>query len=330
MSNVRFILDNTAVDSATLSTASAAIDASYPVENIQRISRSKPIRSVEAANTLDIKGTLSSTVDVSALVLARHNFTQYITYQLFLYSDTNWSNAVSNYTAVEYNVSSADASVSGLYQWGEFSWGSITWGADKPNVDNRQFYDIVLWLDNIHTIQSYIIRLNITDGIPIDAFYCDEATITCDDTDITCDMLGYGSSGAPAGDSGIPYYEIGRVYLGEYLEPAYNLSLGHSISWDENTTQYRPSSGTLRSDTTTSNKRFEFDLKTIPETDRDNLHRSLIDKGLRDDFYVSIFPDDDSNDKEVDYSSMVKFTKVPKYTNFINEYYKSKFVMEEI
>ena len=334
---IRFILDNDAIDNATLSSSPTA-DTSYPVDNLKLISRSKPMRSVDAESQFDIKGTLTEDQIISSLVLARHNFSSTITYTLNLYSDASWTTPIANYTPEDILVTADQASISGLYEWGEFAWGTITWGSDKPDLDNRNFYDIVLWLDQPHTIRSFMIRLNVYGGAIVNPFYCDESTILCDGSvvgnpsiTITCDMLGFGGgTGDPGATSGIPYYEVGKVFLGPYIEPLYNLSPGHTISWEENTTQYRPSSGTLKADLVTSNKAFEFSLVTIPESDRVALHKQLVNKGLSEDFYISMFPNNASNAKEVDYSGIVKLTKMPKYTNYINSYYKSNFVMEEV
>ena len=183
MPNIRFILDNDAIDSATLSAGgTGAIDTEYPLDNIKRTSRSKPMISVDAesATTVDIKGTMTAEHEVQALVLARHNFSETITYQLFLYSDESWGTPVANYTPVEYTVTSDQAAISGLYEWGEFAWGTINWGADKPDLDNRQFYDIALWLDQSYTIKSFTITISVLSGAIINPFYCDEETILCD------------------------------------------------------------------------------------------------------------------------------------------------------
>ena len=334
---IRFILDNDAVDNAELDT-NVSEDPNYLVNNLKKISRSKPLRSVDADANFDITGTMDIGQEVQALVIARHNFSAAITYQLFLYSDDNFSTPVADYTPVEYPVTADQASTSGLYEWGEFAWGTIAWGADKPDLDNRKFYDIVLWLSQPYTIKSFMLRLNLNSGAIINPFYCDEEKILCDGsvTDnptypmITCDMVSFGGGTGPAAESGMPYYEVGRLYLGPYLEPTYNLSSGHGISWSENTTQYRTTSGTLRSDIATTNKAFQFSLVTIPESDRIDLHKQLITKGLSEDFYISMFPGDTSTTKEIDYSGMVKLTKMPKYTNYISGYYKSNFVMEEV
>ena len=334
---IRFILDNDAVDNAELDT-NVSEDPDYLVDNLKKISRSKPLRSLTADANFDIKGTLTDEQVVQALVIARHNFSNAITYTLSLYSDDNFSTPVADYTPVEYPVTADQASTSGLYEWGEFAWGTISWGADKPDLDNRKFYDIVLWLSQEYTIKSFMLRLNLNGGAIVNPFYCDEVSILCDGSvvgnlsypTITCDMVGFGGGTGPAAESGMPYYEVCRLYLGPYLEPAYNLSAGHGVSWSENTTQYRTTSGTLRSDIVTTNKAFQFSLVTIPESDRVVLHKQLITKGLSEDFYISMFPEDTNSTKEIDYSGMVKLTKMPKYTNYINSYYKSNFVMEEV
>ena len=55
-----------------------------------------------------------------------------------------------------------------------------------------------------------------------------------------------------------------------------------------------------------------------------------IRQAQRKNLYISIFPENSSSTKEIDYSTMVKLTKVPKYTNFIAGFNKSSFTMEEI
>jgi hypothetical protein len=330
---IRFILDNAVDDSAL--TASGNVDADYPVDNIKKIARTKYVRSTAADVEFIMYGTLTTAVSVSAMVLAKHNFSNSITYQLKLYDAADQGGTKVHDTGL-INVSTIEAA-SALYQWGGFLWGNSPWGGDAKTADNRQFYDLVWWgAATYENVLSYSIHLNVAEGGTYNPFYCNDITIDCDgvygDGDIiTCNMstLDSGGTGVPV-EPGIAYFEVGRVYLGEYLEPSYNISLNHAITWTENTMQYRPSSGTLRSDLVTSNRRFEFELKTIPEEDKTPLHNELISKGLRDDFYVSMFPEDDSEDKIIDYSGAVKFTKVPQYTEFINSYYKSKYIMEEI
>ena len=334
---IRFILEN-AVDVSTLD-APQYLDPAYPVDNVKKISRTRSVRSTDATIEFIINGDLSSTVDISAMVLARHNFSNTITYRLELFSAVGQSGSL--YDTGYVDVTDEEAATS-LYQWGGFPWGSVPWGADEKDTDKRQFYDIVWWKTDgaVPNVLSYSIKFLVEGASPTgNPFYCNDISIYTDgvyDNNgtpavITCNMttLDAGGTGQPV-EPGISYFEVGRIYLGEYIEPSFNISLNHAIAWPENTSQYRANSGTLRSDQVTSNRSFEFDLKTIPEIDKEPLHKKLIAKGLRDDFYLSMFPEDTSGDKTIDYSGLVKFTRVPKYTEFINGYYKSKYLMEEI
>lgn len=124
--------------------------------------------------------------------------------------------------------------------------------------------------------------------------------------------------------------ELGRVFIGDYIEPVYNLELNHNISWVEETKQYRSEEGTLRSDFGMPIRKFEFDLGVINELDRVKLSNNFRNIGLRDDFYINMFPNDPDQTKEIDYSAIVKLTKVPKYSGFAPRYYKSKIIMEEV
>lgn len=263
---------------------------------------------------------------VSAMVLGRHNFSADVTYRLELFSDNNWITPLPGYTPVTYTVSPEEAATD-LWEWGEFNWGTVHWGGDKLNT-NKQFFNIVLWLDKVYTgvRSAKIILAPVLNAGTL--FFCDDYSIFCDNSSIYCDDLGYGAGGS--GASNLPYYEIGRIFLGKYIEPKYNISYGHSIQWKENTQQYRPSSGTLHSDIVTANKEMSFDLNTIPEVERNTIHKQLINLGLSKDFFISLFPEDTKNTKRIDYSAIVKFTKVPKYTEFHCDYYKSNYIVEEV
>lgn len=77
-------------------------------------------------------------------------------------------------------------------------------------------------------------------------------------------------------------------------------------------------------------KKFEFDIKTISEADRIILQHAFTNVGMRKDFYVSSFPESCSVDKQEDYSAIVKLTKTPKVTEFQHNWYRSKYIMEEV
>ena len=129
-----------------------------------------------------------------------------------------------------------------------------------------------------------------------------------------------------------PYDEIdiGRLIIGDYIEPAYGLSKNFTISLVEDTKQYRTAGGSLRSDINLPIKKFSFDIGVMSEADRIIMQSNLRSVGKRTDFYISLFPEEGDINKERDYSGIVKLTKIPSYTEFVLNYYKSKYEMEEV
>jgi len=183
---------------------------------------------------------------------------------------------------------------SSLWEWGSFLWGVEAWGADKSLEEFTPPANIVEWIE----VPQTGIR-----GFKIDLFKAGSAAT---------------------------YYEIGRLIIGNFIHPTYNIGYGHSLTWEETTKQYRTDAGSLRSDISIPYRKFEFSLGTITETDRVLLQHEFRNVGLRKDLFVSLFPSDTSLDKKTDYSGIVKLTKIPKFTEFAENYYKSKYIMEEV
>lgn len=337
---IRFVLENVS-DAATL-TSTPVISEPNVIDNVKKLGRNRFVRTEDTDTDFTIYGNMENgeARDISALVIARHNFSVNIVYQINLYDgtwDENHNQSGNNlYNSGQIQVSQKDAATA-LYMWGFFDWGAVPWEGDEKAFDNREWYDLVWWADKeglangvVSGVKSFSIEF--TPIIIGGAIYCNDYSIYCNYDDPANQL--YCSSSSFESDAnvepGIPYYEIGRIYLGIFEEPSYTISPNHTISWVEKTQQYRPSSGTLRSDYTTTNRQFEFSLNTIPEADRIDLHKKLIEKGKRKDFYISMFYDDALWDKDIDYSGLVKFTKEPKYIEYINGYYKAKFTMEEV
>ena len=86
----------------------------------------------------------------------------------------------------------------------------------------------------------------------------------------------------------------------------------------------------MRSDGLSPYRKIDFSLKTISEADRPDLQTGFRTVGLRRDFYMSLFSDDNSLDKQEDYNGIMKLTKIPKFTEFNYNYYTSKYTMEEV
>lgn len=130
--------------------------------------------------------------------------------------------------------------------------------------------------------------------------------------------------------SGMSYVDVGRLFVGDFLEPTYNLSYGHNMSYAEKTKQFRTASGTLRSDMALPYKKFDFSLNTINEADRILMMEAFADVGKRNDFFVSAFPDAAGDEKTRDYSAIMKLNKIPRFTEFQSSWYKAKYSMEEV
>ena len=133
----------------------------------------------------------------------------------------------------------------------------------------------------------------------------------------------------PASDF-MAYFQIGRLFLGNSISIAIGASFGHNIYWNENSSQYRTEAGTLRSDIVTPNKVIEFSLNTIYESERSALQRALAITGKQKDFFISLFPESCDPNFQIDYSGIVKMTKIPRYTEFAPSLYSAKYTVEEI
>ena len=118
--------------------------------------------------------------------------------------------------------------------------------------------------------------------------------------------------------------------MGEAIDMSIGVSFGHNLYWSENSNQYRTEAGTLRTDIYIPNKIIEFSLGTIYERERSNIQRTLSSIGKRKEFFISLFPQDCIPSRELDYSGIVKMTKVPKYPEFAPNLYSAKYIVEEI
>lgn len=124
--------------------------------------------------------------------------------------------------------------------------------------------------------------------------------------------------------------EIGRLFIGDYISTVYNVTFNHTIEWKETAKQYRTISSTLRSDISIPVRKLAFSLELINDEDRTELQAGLRYVGLRKDFYIDLFPADTSPDKQRDYSGIMKLTGEPVMSEYANDFYRSKYVMEEV
>ena len=184
---------------------------------------------------------------------------------------------------------------SDVIPWGAFTWGSVVWVADTLSEEFAPSANFVYWVPEVDQINTQeVLKVDIQISFP--------------------DFI----------------IEIGRLIVGEYIQPTYTISYGHGLSWQENTKQFRKAGNTLRSNVALPSRKLEFSLNTINEEDRAVLQYGLRNVGLRRDLFISLFPTDIDLNKTKDYSGIVKLTKIPSMIEHTSLYYKSKYVMEEV
>ena len=262
------------------------------VQNLKTYNNAKVAEADTAQNggTANITMTMGSIAPVTVVVLGRHNFPIGTTIRIKLLD--NLGATVHDSTNITIDGTTAGSDILG---WGTFTWGSVVWGADNLSEEFAPSANFVYWVPEIDQINTQeILSVDIQISYP--------------------DFI----------------LKIGRLIVGEYIQPTYTISYGHGLSWQENTKQYRNDGNTLRSNIALPSRKLEFSLNTINEEDRAVLQKGLRNIGLRKDLFVSLFPEDIDLNKTKDYSGIMKLTRIPSMSEYANLYYKSKYVMEEV
>lgn len=129
-----------------------------------------------------------------------------------------------------------------------------------------------------------------------------------------------------ANDDG--YVEASRLVLGTYFEPVRNMSYGLALDWKEDSKQERTEGGTLRTDGKSPFRGWSFHLGRLTETERASILSIARNVGVRDDLYLSCFPDASGN-TERDYAGVVKIVQLPKLVYDIIDNFNTDLVFEE-
>lgn len=87
------------------------------------------------------------------------------------------------------------------------------------------------------------------------------------------------------------YMEASRLFIGPYFETNHAPVPGASMQWKETTVQSRTDGGTLRSEPGVSYRAITVSGAFMPESDRIQVAELLRQRGLREDVYVSLFPE---------------------------------------
>ena len=305
----------------------ATPDLATNKENLKSASRAKIARTnVTAPAQQDITVILVPAQTVSAIILGRHNFPLDMTLQIKLFDADDLPLHDSGTITITTN------------EVGErnIPWDAYLWDTPASNIQDlaEEFEpkaNYVYWVEQEAVIGGELLDSGTTDWLL--------------DTGTANALMDTGGVATIPGFIGIDdvykiqilidvpaskQIEIGRLIIGDYIAPTYNIAFNHTIEWKETDKQYRTVASTLRSDIGIPYRKISFALDLINDAGRTELQAGLRYVGLRRDFYINLFPQSTSVDKERDYSGIMKMTAEPVMSEHANLYYKSKYVMEEV
>ena len=90
MANLRIVANN-ATDLSTCTLSATTANSSYPVSNLTDPARGTLFRTTDATASREIKLTWSADVSVNTVALCRHNLTNSATWNIYVYSTTDWT-----------------------------------------------------------------------------------------------------------------------------------------------------------------------------------------------------------------------------------------------
>jgi hypothetical protein len=131
-----------------------------------------------------------------------------------------------------------------------------------------------------------------------------------------------------SGTLGAAYAEIGRAFLGRYLEMTYNPAPGLGLGWDTNDSQVRTLGGSLPSSARARWRTLNADLSWVAEAQRPTLLDMMAQCGLNRDLLVSVHPGA-ANRQERDYMMNAKFTDTSAITRN-NAFATKKLTLKEV
>lgn len=322
MHKVKIVAENFSDTGRLTAIPEMAID----INNLKSSSRGKITRTnVTAPAQQSISIDLVPVQTISAIVLGRHNFPlgMTLTFNLYDVSDVLlYSSGLQTITADEVGERN-------------IPWDAYLWDTAASNIqDVSEEFDpkanYVFWVEEEPVVGSVLFEsvtaidlLETTTGEPLfeSGGVYNPGFVGIDNVSSIEILLD-----VPTGKQ----LEIGRLMVGEYISPVYNVTFNHSIEWKETSKQYRTEASTLRSDIGSPVRKINFSLELINDVDRTELQAGLRYVGLRRDFYISIFPTSISPDKQRDYSGIMKLTSEPIMSEYANLFYKSRYVMEEV
>lgn len=124
------------------------------------------------------------------------------------------------------------------------------------------------------------------------------------------------------------YIEASRLFMGRYLSPSVNASMGIDMRWDEDTKQEATDGGTLRSDASAPYRRLSFSLSWLNGVDHPQFMEAMRKTGKRKDFFISCYPEQ-GGQLERDFAMVAKLTIMPRMPHNRHNNYQMNFSMRE-
>lgn len=118
------------------------------------------------------------------------------------------------------------------------------------------------------------------------------------------------------------FLEVGRVYLGEYFEPTYNVDLGHNIRWESDVQQNPTAGGSVHTVEVEGYRVLDFQLSHIVDTERADLFEATRQISKHRDVFVSLIPGQ-GGATERDYSFAAKLVEMPTFNSQAGRYVNS-------
>lgn len=329
MANLRIVAENF-IDSGAVTASPATVTDE---DNLKEISRSKITRTNISNWTptynQEIDVLLQDLKTVSAIVLGRHTFPIGLGLKFELYGDATYTTLL--YASGDIVLTGEDSEQS-LVAWGDFGWGDVEWGGAVNSEDTFPLAtNYVHWIKQEEVIGDELLETDtgfiLTETTTGDSLIETGGVLTIPEQ-VGIDVVKAVKIYLKVQDT--LQVDIGRLIIGNYIEPENNLSYNHKLSWEEDSKQYRTEGYTLRSDISVPYRRMEFSLDALPAEDKYRLTEEFRSIGLRKDFYINLFPNCPCEDKDRDYSGIVKLTKIPTISEYAPEIYRSKYVMEEV
>lgn len=124
--------------------------------------------------------------------------------------------------------------------------------------------------------------------------------------------------------------KVSKFIIGNYWVPKYNTEYGVQTGYEDASTYERLQSGDLYAVIAPRNKTLQFDLQYMDESDKFQLFDIVRSIGKTKPLFISIFPEDNDQQKEQMYSIYGRLTSPPNISHVMFTMYSSSLQLQEI